>query len=153
MGAAEDISYTGLDWSADMVADAKRNNARAMASGTVQFQQGSSDSLPFASVFFDKVLTVHTLYFWEHPGEHLSEIRRVLKPQGFLCIAFGDRAFMENLPFVPFGFTLYDGTRGQELLQESGFRVLDFQHHRERDTSNVGVIFDKVINIAQCQRI
>lgn len=151
VAAADSIAYTGLDWSADMVAEAERNNARAISSGTVRFLQGSSDNLPFADAAFDKILTVHTLYFWENPTRHLAEIRRTLKPRGRFCIAFGDREFMQHLPFVPFGFRLYGDTSGQELLGESGFEVQEFQQHRETGVSNTGEVVEKLINIALCQ--
>lgn len=151
VGAAEGIAYTGLDWSADMVAEAQRNNSRAVSSGAARFLRGSSDNLPFAEDHFDKILTVHTLYFWENPVRHLAEIRRTLKPRGRFCIAFGDREFMQQLPFVPFGFRLYHDTAGQQLLRESGFEVLDCQQHRETDVSNTGEVVEKLINIALCQ--
>ncbi|WP_250464086.1 class I SAM-dependent methyltransferase [Microbulbifer litoralis] len=149
---AAEVHYTGLDWSADMVAEAGEANAGAVTSGSARFLQGSSDSMPFEEASFDKALTVHTLYFWETPTDHLAEVRRVLNPGGLFCIAFGDLEFMQHLPFVPYGFRLYDAILGQELLRSSGFDVLEFQQHRETEVGNTGEEVEKIINIALCQR-
>lgn len=60
---ADNLSYTGVDWSAVMIAEAKRMNEDIVTSGQATFQQGNSSQLNFDSNVFDKVLTVHTLYF------------------------------------------------------------------------------------------
>lgn len=148
VGAADGITYTGLDWSAEMVREAQAGNRELVAAGRVQLHQGSSEAMPFADASFDKALAVHTLYFWEHPGDHLAEIRRVLRPGGLLCIAFGDRAFMQDLPFTRYGFTLYDADGGRGLLDQSGFDVRDVLPHREAGRSNTGEVVDKLIHIA-----
>lgn len=148
---ADNLSYTGVDWSADMVAEAKRMNEDIVISGQATFQQGNSSQLNFDSNVFDKVLTVHTLYFWDKPLEHLAEIRRVLKPQGLFCLAFGDSSFMKDLPFVPYGFELYDKELACNLLQESGFRLLNAEYYVEQGVSNTGEVVDKRINIIICE--
>ena len=151
INVAEDITYMGLDWSAEMVAEAQRINERLVTLGCVQFEQGNSQHLPFESGIFDKVFTAHTLYFWENPSEHLAEIRRVMKPLGLFCIAFGDRTFMENLSFVSYGFELYDESTANALLRSSGFRVIETYQHHERGRSNAGNIVDKIINVIVCE--
>lgn len=150
VSAADDVRYTGLDWSAAMVAEAEKINAELVAAGRASFHQGSSDGMPFPAASFDKLLSVHNLYFWEYPMDHLAEVRRVIKPGGLFCIAFGDRSFMKDLPFVPFGFALYDSEEVQALLREAGLRVLDSQQHHETGRSNTGEIVEKVINIILC---
>ncbi len=151
INVAEDITYMGLDWSAEMVAEARRINEHLVNLGCAQFQQGNSQQLPFESGIFDKVFTAHTLYFWENPSEHLVEIRRVMKPTGLFCIAFGNRAFMKDLPFVSYGFELYDESKAVALLSSSGFRIIETYQHHERGRSNAGVIVDKVIDIIVCE--
>ncbi|AAV81625.1 class I SAM-dependent methyltransferase [Idiomarina loihiensis] len=148
---ADNLSYTGVDWSADMVAEAKRMNEDIVTSGQATFQQGNSSQLNFDNNVFDKVLTVHTLYFWDNPLEHLVEIRRVLKPQGLFCLAFGESSFMKDLPFVPYGFELYDRELACNLLQDAGFRLLNAEYYAEQGVSNTGEVVDKIINIIICK--
>lgn len=144
---AQDVSYAGLDWSAEMVAEAERLNWALVASGHARFAQGSSDQLPFDAEAFDKVLAVHTIYFWAHPEQHLAEICRVVRPGGMFCMAFGDRAFMQELPFAPYGFTLYDDTQAGLLLQASGFDVIATHAHHETGLSNTGAVVEKVVHL------
>lgn len=149
--AVDDISYVGLDWSSEMVAEAERLNEHLVERGWVRFQQGSSDQLPFEADLFDKVLAVHTLYFWDKPREHLAEVRRVMRPTGLFCVAFGDSSFMKELPFTPYGFNLYDKAEACALLCSCGFQILDTYQYNESGISNAGDPVDKVINIIVCE--
>lgn len=148
VGANRDIYYHGLDWSAEMVREAQRLNVEGVRRGTMCFQQGDAAALPFPDSSFDRVLTVHTLYFWEQPREPLREIRRVLKPGGSLCLAFGERDFMETLPFTSYGFTLYHARDVSPLLKDAGFQQVTMHYHWETGPSNAGEQVDKTINIA-----
>ncbi|MEM7468827.1 MAG: class I SAM-dependent methyltransferase, partial [Pseudomonadota bacterium] len=121
LAQARDVKYVGVDWSGEMVNAAQKLNASVVDSGAARFYAGESSDLPFEHASFDKALSVHTLYFWEDPVDHLVEIKRVLKPSGRFCLGFGDAAFMENLPFTAFGFQLYDKNMATEILGEAGF--------------------------------
>ncbi|AFI83776.1 class I SAM-dependent methyltransferase [Methylophaga nitratireducenticrescens] len=150
INAADNISYTGLDWSPEMVAEAQRLNVHLVEQERANFLQGSSEQILFEANSFDKVMAVHTLYFLENPGDHLMEIRRVMKPGGQFCIAYGDRSFMKDLPFVPYGFNLYDETEALALLRSSGFQTINTFQHNESGLSNTGAHVNKVINIIVC---
>lgn len=151
INSAKDVTYVGIDWSEDMVAEARRLNESLVNRGCVTFKQGSSMQLPFEDDTFDKVLTVHTVYFWDQPLKHLLEIKRVLKPSGVFCIAFGEREFMQNLPFVAYGFELYDLFTVCNLLRVAGFDVSDRHQFMESGVSNTGETVDKTINIILCR--
>jgi ubiquinone/menaquinone biosynthesis C-methylase UbiE len=75
----------GIDISEAMVGLARRRNAQAVRQGRVKLQVGDAGNLPFAEGVFDKVLSIHSLYFWPDPARGVSEIRRVLKAGG-ICI-------------------------------------------------------------------
>jgi len=148
---AEGITYKGLDWSDEMVSQAEQLNKILVALRCAQFQQGNSNLLPFENASFDKVLTIHTLYFWDKPKEHLAEIRRVIKPSGTVCIAFGNSEFMRDLPFVSYGFELYDEQTVIKLLNSVGFLNIKTYQHHERGLSNTGDMVNKIINIITCE--
>jgi len=76
----------GIDLSEMMVRVATRRNAQAMKVGRVALAQGTMTALPFADQTFDKIMTIHTFYFWPEPVRVLSELSRVLKPGGRLII-------------------------------------------------------------------
>ncbi len=77
---------TGIDLSQAMVQVTSRRNARAIRAGRVALRCGDATTLPFADGQFDKILSIHTFYFWSGPLHTLSEIFRVLKPGGTVAL-------------------------------------------------------------------
>lgn len=81
----------GLDLSPAMLQSASQRNAQAIHAGRVTLQLGNISSLPFADQQFDKILSIHTLYFWSDAPQILHEtlqgIFRTLKPGGILILA------------------------------------------------------------------
>ncbi len=87
--AAEKVSdgcVMGVDLSETMVRVATRRNAQAVKAGHVVLLQGNVAALPFEDQRFDKIMTIHTLYFWSEPDRAISELYRVLKPGGRVVI-------------------------------------------------------------------
>jgi ubiquinone/menaquinone biosynthesis C-methylase UbiE len=83
---ASDGCVMGIDLSDVMVRVATRRNARAVKAGRVVLSQGNVTALPFEDQQFDKIMTIHTFYFWPEPPQAISELQRVLKPGGRLII-------------------------------------------------------------------
>jgi ubiquinone/menaquinone biosynthesis C-methylase UbiE len=84
-------SVYGIDLSATMVKRASERNAQAVRVGRVKLQQGEAAQLPFEECHFDKVVTIHTFYWWaEDPHVILVEMFRVLKPGGKLLFTFSN---------------------------------------------------------------
>jgi ubiquinone/menaquinone biosynthesis C-methylase UbiE len=76
----------GIDLSPVMVRAARRRNARSIQTGRVVVRQGDVTHLPFADAAFDKVFSIHTVYFWPDPPSAVAELRRVLNPGGRLAL-------------------------------------------------------------------
>jgi SAM-dependent methyltransferase len=72
----------GVDYSAESVAESRRENAAGIAAGRVKIEQASVSRLPFPDDHFDLVVSVESQYYWPRPAEDMREIRRVLKPGG-----------------------------------------------------------------------
>ncbi len=77
-------SVSGIDLAPTMVRRARERNAQAVKAGRVSLQQGEAAHLPFPEQHFDRVISIHTFYFWSDPLEVLTETYRVLKPGGRL---------------------------------------------------------------------
>ncbi len=79
----------GIDLSPTMVRSAGRRNAQAVYEGRVILQQGNVSALPFADQQFDKILSIHSLYFWSDIPQAMQDLCRILKPGGklFLVLA------------------------------------------------------------------
>ncbi len=116
----------GIDLSKTMVQVASRRNADAIKTGQVDLQQGEVSSLPFEDETFDKAVTIHCIYFWNHPIDCLQEVRRTLKPGGLLAITILPKEtwIKQQKPPVPPPdlFTLYNSPEVAQLLSDAGFR-------------------------------
>ncbi|NII84368.1 MULTISPECIES: class I SAM-dependent methyltransferase [unclassified Pedobacter] len=135
---AENLAYFGADISATIIAEAEKINQDFITKGKVHFQLTDGVTLPFDDDRFDKVFTVNTIYFWTNPSEYLSEIKRILRPDGTLAICFADKTFMQNLPFTPYGFTLYEVETVKELLEKAGVTIKNTLKKLEQVQSKTG---------------
>jgi SAM-dependent methyltransferase len=77
---------TGIDYSADAVAWARRYNRHAIARGQVAIEQASVSQLPFADGTFDLVTAVETHFWWPDLSNDMREVFRVVKPGGRMAI-------------------------------------------------------------------
>lgn len=80
----------GLDISPTVIKSARKRNKKAIEVDRAILIHGNVQSLPFPERSFDKIFSIHTVYFWEDIYETLSEINRVLKPGGTFIITLCD---------------------------------------------------------------
>lgn len=134
----------GIDLSATMVKRAKERNMRAVRDGRVILQEGKATELPFEEEYFDKVISIHTFYWWAEDSQSiLADVFRVLKPAGTLLFTFAtgkigeerdyyDQSFIEGHVFSQMrdvGFTAVFAqsgpvSRGFKILAVSGTKPL-----------------------------
>lgn len=112
----------GLDPSGAMLGYAARRG--------IQVVRGVAEALPFLDAVFDYILLVTTICFVDDPVQMLAEARRVLRPQGALCVGFIDRetplgqfyqAHQDENVFYR-DATFYSASDVTALLQKGGFR-------------------------------
>lgn len=147
---ARDVRYTGADMSETMVEEASRLNRLAIDGGRMRFVLTDGETLPFANDSFDKVVTVNTLYFWANPAVQLAEIGRVLRPAGAFCLSIASKAFMQTLPFTPYGFRLYTKGEAIRLLEENGFAVslVDVGKYETSSTAGQVLLREELVILA-----
>lgn len=133
---AAHLKYTGIDISETMHQEAKKLNKEF--DGLAEFILYEGKKLPFEDKTFDKIFTVNTLYFWEEPVDFLNEIYRVLKNNGTVAITFGQKDFMEKLPFTEYNFTLYNNDEVEELVSKSHFKRMKISEKEEEIKSKTG---------------
>ncbi len=136
LNKAQNVKYTGIDISETMHNEAKRLNEEFKNQADFVLYEGSK--LPFEDKIFDKIFTVNTVYFWEKPIEYLNEIYRVLKDNGTFVLTFGQRDFMETLPFTQFDFTLYNTDEMEETVSKSHFKRMKISEKEEEVKSKTG---------------
>lgn len=81
-----DVRVVGIDVSDEMVNAARQRLRRFGA--RIELRRASSHAIPYPDASFDRILAVHTLYFWNDPDRHFREIRRVLKSSGLFALGF-----------------------------------------------------------------
>ncbi|MBB4805080.1 SAM-dependent methyltransferase [Chryseobacterium defluvii] len=129
LNKAKGIRYTGIDISETMHHEAGRLNKEFEDQADFVLYEGKK--FPFENKTFDKIFTVNTVYFWEDPAEFLHEIYRVLKDSGTFVLTFGQKEFMEKLPFTEYNFTLYSNSEMEELISKSHFKRMKISEKEE----------------------
>ncbi|HEU5200636.1 MAG TPA: class I SAM-dependent methyltransferase [Ktedonobacterales bacterium] len=81
-------AVAGIDLSPTMVQASRRRNAQAINAGRVDLRLGTVERVPFHDQHFDKLFSIHSLYFWPEPLLAIAEMARVLRPGGRLALTF-----------------------------------------------------------------
>ncbi|AZA93267.1 Rebeccamycin O-methyltransferase [Chryseobacterium nakagawai] len=136
LNLAKGLKYKGVDISETMYQEAKRLNHEFENQAEFILYEGTK--LPFEDETFDKIFTVNTVYFWKNPVEFLNEVCRVLKDNGTFVLTFGQRNFMEKLPFTAYDFTLYNNDEMEELVSKSHFKRMKTSEKEEEIKSKTG---------------
>jgi SAM-dependent methyltransferase len=110
----------GVDVSESMVRMAAKRNHSAVERGLADLRKASADELPYPDSWFDKVLSVHTLYFWTDLAPVFREVSRILKPGGRLLLGYRhDAGAIRSFPD-----SVYRFRRPEEV--EAALRVIGF---------------------------
>lgn len=94
------IRVTGLDLSETVLKSAQMRNKTEISTGRANLVNGDVCSLPFENEQFTKVFSIQSIYFWEKIDEAISEIYRVLKPDGRLVITLSNGKAKEIWPGI-----------------------------------------------------
>lgn len=125
----------GIDISELMVKLARKRNSRAIERGEVDVRAGDIASLSFGEATFDRIFSVHCVYFWHDVDAVLAKLAATLKPEGRLVLAF--RPQSDDVP-ERFRDPIYRFPRLHELqraLDRVGLEVE--QTAQSRTTPNV----------------
>jgi len=82
----------GVDHSDVMLRMASKRNAEAIRAGRAKLQLGSAAQLPFPEAQFDRIFAINSAQFWKDSVKTFGEVRRVLKPSGWLALAVQPRS-------------------------------------------------------------
>ena len=91
----------GIDHSEVMLRIARSRNACLLRSGRMQLTLGDSERIPHPDGRFNKVLAVHTIYFWSDAQRQIEEIGRVMSNGGRLVLGYrpsDDQGFVGEFP-------------------------------------------------------
>lgn len=125
----ENISYTGVDFSEEMVNAAMKKNGKWIESGNAKFIHQEIDD--YTGGPFDLIFTVNTIYFWPDTEKTLLHLKNLLKPDGKLIIALRSSETMVQLPFSEHGFKMFDENSLTRLFQKTAYRNWEFRSEKE----------------------
>ena len=95
--AAESVgpqgSVTGIDLSEKMVQETNKELAGKKLSSNVEVRQMDAEHLQFPDESFDFVLCGFAIFFFPQLDKAMAEFRRVLKPNGHICVSTFDKLF------------------------------------------------------------
>lgn len=128
LSSHETVTYTGCDFSELMIDEASSINKEWVAAGRARFVEADITQLPFEDNSFHKLLTVNTIYFWEDTLKPLTEIFRVLKPGGVAVISLRTKESMLKMPFVQYGFSLFEENELLSTLKQVAFSDISISH-------------------------
>lgn len=112
---------SGIDFSPTMVRAASKRNARSIKMGHIDLHCGDVVTLPFADSSFDKIFSLHSIYFWPQPVRAMQEIYRVLKPEGTLIMTILPKEKWSNEGADAPLCNVYSGETLSQLMRNNGF--------------------------------
>lgn len=121
--------WEATDFSEAMIAEAKRKSGSLRLHFSVQ----DATSLPYSNDSFDAIVISNALHIMPHPENALSEIKRVLKPEGIMFAptfvhgeGVGFRIRTKLLELVGFhAYYKWNETEFIDYLEENGFSVTE----------------------------
>ena len=109
----------GVDFSKSMFKISKKNNRTHIASGRAKLHFGDFEELSFNPDYFDKIFSVNTVYFWQHPETTITKMISILKPSGKLVIGYHEKSEMEKMPLNRDVFKYYSVSEIEKLLSSN----------------------------------
>ena len=134
----------GVDLSATMIASAARRNDAARTHGQLSLLRADIVALPFHERHFDKIVSIHTFYFWPNPRAIVDQIVALLADGGRFVTTFatartaptGERTY----------WPLHERAQAlaSELNQERGIRATFISGPDSRQFNNVAMLIEKL---------
>jgi len=152
LGQRVGLVYHGLDISTLMNDEAKKINKVFIEKKQAYLSLYDGTNVPFPKNHFDKIFSVNTIYFWSEPASLLKEIYRVVKAGGIVNITFADSGFMEQLPFIRYGFTLYDIGKMEKLAAKTPFDIVAANSVIEKVKTKTGQMMDREFTTVSLQK-
>lgn len=115
--------FYGIEISNDMLKIGYNRNYELIKQGKIHLTKGNVMAIPFDNSFFDKIYTVNTVYFWEDLDKSLSEIKRVLKPNGIFINVIYSKQWLDNIKYTQYGFLKYTPRDLEEATLRNGLSV------------------------------
>lgn len=119
-------NLVGIDISEKMIEKAVEKNLSA------KFEVGDSENLPFKNCSFDIITCINSFHHYENPEKAISEIKRVLRPNGIIILGeIWIPGFFRNvinffLPFMKTGdYKIYSSDEIRDIFAQQNIIQID----------------------------
>lgn len=116
----------GIDISKDMKELATKQNLKGVEDGKIQLSIGNCCNLEYKDNSFDIVTSINTIYFGDDTTKGLSEIFRVLKPEGIFYNVVYSKEWLQKLSYTK-EFQLFDKENLILLGEKVGFSEITIE--------------------------
>ena len=131
----------GIEVSSDAEKLTVKRNKKSVIIGRMRLLQADCCDMPFDEQTFEFITSVNTIYFWQDTEKGLSEIARVLKPNGKFYNVVYSREWLQKLAYTKEGFKFFDQQDYIDLGKKAGFvkvEIVDIKKNK-----NFLVVFTK----------
>ena len=149
---ASNLRYTGLELSGTMQEEAMRLNHSFVEASVATFYCYDGKRIPFEANQFDRIMTVNTIYFWQNTLAVFKDLYRVLNVGGVLAVAYANKDFMQNLPFVKGNFKLFDESALRKIVAQTKFHWIESIRKTEFVKSKTGELVNRSFTVVVLQK-
>jgi ubiquinone/menaquinone biosynthesis C-methylase UbiE len=133
----------GVDLSATMLQSAARRNKAARTRGHIALLRGDIAALPFHEQHFDKIVSIHTFYFWLDPRAIVQQIIALLAPGGRCVTTFATARTSPDGERVYWPLHEHAQALVGEINQERGVHATFLTGPDSREFNNVAILIEK----------
>jgi ubiquinone/menaquinone biosynthesis C-methylase UbiE len=113
--------FFGIDISPDMLDVATTRNKKYIQDGRMSLSLGSAEQTGLSNESITKAYTVNTVYFWSSLDDGLTEIWRILRPDGVFINTVYSKEMLDSLPVTKSGYAKYEINELIEAGERNGF--------------------------------
>lgn len=129
--AKKGYDMAGVEISESLIRTGEKRNLKWILEHKMQIKLGSAQNLPFEKGSFDAVYSINTIYFWDDLQASCKEIKRCLKQDGILILAFYEKEWLDRLPCTNYGFQKYTMKELVRILESNGFQIVSINRQRK----------------------
>lgn len=129
--AKKGYDMAGVEISESLIRAGEKRNTKWLLEHKIQIKLGSAQDLPFEKESFDAIYSINTIYFWENFQASCKEIKRCLKQNGVLILAFYEKEWLDRLSYTNYGFQKYTTKELVMILESNGFQIVSINRQRK----------------------
>ena len=119
------IKIYGIEISNDMVNKVSRKYKHHIKNDRLKLFLENIEKTSFENDTFDKIVTINTIYFCENHRKCISEIKRILKPNGIFLNLIYTKDFLNKFVYTKYGFNKYSVDEIKTLTVENGMKIIE----------------------------